>query len=265
MTLAFAATHGPNAVAALGFPHPGQGNAGSGSGSNHHHSSGSHMYGGSGHSRSNTGMAGHPALLGFGTVVLVSNIPEQLQNPDSLFTLFGVYGDVTRVKVLFNKKDNALIQMSEPQQTSLAFSHLDRLKIFGKTMRVTCSKHQLVQLPKDGQPDSGLTKDYTNSPLHRFKKPGSKNYSNIYPPSGTLHLSNIPATVSEDELRAVFARVLPAGEASIVNFKFFPKDRKMALISLDSIDDSVLCLVKLHNYQLGESSHLRVSFSKSNL
>lgn len=40
--------------------------------------------------------------------------------------------------------------------------------------------------------DAGLTKDYTNSPLHRFKKPHSKNYNNIFPPSTTLHLSNIP-------------------------------------------------------------------------
>lgn len=35
-------------------------------------------------------------------------------------------------------------------------------------------------------------RDYSQSPLHRFKKPGSKNYQNIYPPSATLHLSNIP-------------------------------------------------------------------------
>jgi hypothetical protein len=38
----------------------------------------------------------------------------------------------------------------------------------------------------------GLTKDFTNSPLHRFKKPGSKNYNNIFPPGNVLHLSNIP-------------------------------------------------------------------------
>lgn len=69
---------------------------------------------------------------------------------------------------------------------------MDKLKVFGKQIRVVVSKHQTVQLPKEGQPDAGLTKDYTNSPLHRFKKPGSKNYQNIYPPSATLHLSNIP-------------------------------------------------------------------------
>lgn len=28
----------------------------------------------------------------------------------------GVYGDVTRVKIMFNKKDTALVQFTDPQQ-----------------------------------------------------------------------------------------------------------------------------------------------------
>ncbi|XP_064083114.1 polypyrimidine tract-binding protein 1-like [Macrobrachium nipponense] len=66
--------------------------------------------------------------------------------------------------------------MSEPHQTQLAISHLDKMKAWGKQIRVALRKHQTVQLPKEGQPDAGLTKYYSNSPLHRFKKPGSKNY-----------------------------------------------------------------------------------------
>lgn len=73
-----------------------------------------------------------------------------------------------------------------------AMNHLDKLRLWGKAIRVMASKHQAVQLPKEGQPDAGLTRDYSQNPLHRFKKPGSKNYQNIYPPSATLHLSNIP-------------------------------------------------------------------------
>lgn len=42
------------------------------------------------------------------------------------------------------------------------------------------------------QNSNKLTKDYTNSTLHRYQRTGSKNLSNIYPPSATLHLSNIP-------------------------------------------------------------------------
>ena len=62
-------------------------------------------------------------------------------------------------------------------------SHLNGHKLHGKPVRITLSKHQSVQLPREGQEDQGLTKDYGNSPLHRFKKPGSKNFQNIFPPS----------------------------------------------------------------------------------
>lgn len=125
------------------------------------------------------------------------------------------------MKVLFNKKENALVQMADGSQAQLgkgwpgrvglwvvpralrsrtlsppapppAMSHLNGHKLHGKPVRITLSKHQSVQLPREGQEDQGLTKDYGNSPLHRFKKPGSKNFQNIFPPSATLHLSNIP-------------------------------------------------------------------------
>lgn len=95
---------------------------------------------------------------------------------------------------------------------------MDKLKVFGKNIRVMLSKHQSVQMPKEGQPDAGLTKDYTQSPLHRFKKPGSKNYQNIYPPSSTLHLSNIPATINEDDIKDAFAE----NGFTVKAFKFFP-------------------------------------------
>lgn len=77
-------------------------------------------------------------------------------------------------------------------QLSAAMSHLNSQKLHGKPIRIALSKHQMVQLPREGQEDQGLTKDYGSSPLHRFKKPGSKNFQNIFPPSATLHLSNIP-------------------------------------------------------------------------
>jgi polypyrimidine tract-binding protein 2 len=151
--------------------------------------------------------------------------------------------------------------MAETHQAQLAMTHLDKLKLYGKQMRVMPSKHQGVQMPKEGQPDAGLTKDFINSSLHRFKKPGSKNYQNIYPPSSTLHLSNIPPNVSEEEIKNSFTAAAFVPQA----FKFFPKDRKMALIQLGSVEEAVAALIKMHNYQLSDSSHLRVSFSKSTI
>jgi hypothetical protein len=35
-----------------------------------------------------------------------------------------------------------------------AIAHLDKVKVWGKNIRVTQSKHTLVQMPKEGQPVS---------------------------------------------------------------------------------------------------------------
>ena len=74
-----------------------------------------------------------PALPSSGpTVLLVANLDEQVIfgrqrrdwlafqriTCDILFTLFGVYGNVLRVKILYNKKDNALLQMADNHQAT---------------------------------------------------------------------------------------------------------------------------------------------------
>ncbi|XP_028588583.1 polypyrimidine tract-binding protein 2 isoform X4 [Podarcis muralis] len=207
------------------------------------------------------GRVGMPGVsAGGNTVLLVSNLNEEMVTPQSLFTLFGVYGDVQRVKILYNKKDSALIQMADGNQSQLAMSHLNGQKMYGKIIRVTLSKHQTVQLPREGLDDQGLTKDFGNSPLHRFKKPGSKNFQNIFPPSATLHLSNIPPSVSEDDLRMLFANT----GGTVKAFKFF-QDHKMALLQMSTVEEAIQALIDLHNYNLGENHHLRVSFSKSTI
>ncbi|XP_076731548.1 polypyrimidine tract-binding protein 1 isoform X2 [Maylandia zebra] len=202
----------------------------------------------------------HPIPAGH-SVLLVSNLNPERVTPHCLFILFGVYGDVMRVKILFNKKENALVQMSDSTQAQLAMSHLNGQRLHGKPLRITLSKHMSVQLPREGHEDQGLTKDYSNSPLHRFKKPGSKNYSNIFPPSATLHLSNIPPSVVEDDLKMLFA----SSGAVVKAFKFFQKDHKMALIQVGSVEEAIESLIEFHNHDLGENHHLRVSFSKSSI
>ncbi|KAK1157170.1 polypyrimidine tract-binding protein 1-like isoform X3 [Acipenser oxyrinchus oxyrinchus] len=207
------------------------------------------------------GRMGFPGLASGHSVLLVSNLNPERVVPQCLFILFGVYGDVIRVKILFNKKENALVQMADSNQAQLAMSHMNGQKLHGKAIRVTLSKHQTVQLPREGQEDQGLTKDFSNSPLHRFKKPGSKNFQNIFPPSATLHLSNIPPSVVEDDLRVLF---MSCG-AVVKAFKFFQKDRKMALIQMGSVEEAIQSLIEFHNHDLGENHHLRVSFSKSTI
>uniref|UniRef100_A0A4W4HRW5 Polypyrimidine tract-binding protein 1 n=1 Tax=Electrophorus electricus TaxID=8005 RepID=A0A4W4HRW5_ELEEL len=209
------------------------------------------------------GRLGFPSLSGGHCVMLVSNLNPEVRDILTYYFMFclGVYGDVIRVKIMFNKKENALVQMADATQAQLAMSHLNGQKLYGRALRITLSKHTTVQLPREGHEDQGLTKDYSNSPLHRFKKPGSKNYSNIFPPSSTLHLSNIPPSVVEDDLKMLFA----SSGALVKNFKFFQKDRKMALIQMSSVEEAIESLIEFHNHDLGENHHLRVSFSKSTI
>jgi hnRNP-L/PTB/hephaestus splicing factor len=138
-------------------------------------------------------------------------------SPHALFILFGVYGDVMRVKILYSKRDSALIQFREPQQAQNSVTHLNGCMLYMKKMHVTLSKHTQVQMPQPGSNEDGLTEDFTNSPLHRFKKPGSKNYQNIYAPSATLHLSNIPDGITEEYLRSLFSST----GGKVINFRFF--------------------------------------------
>ncbi|KAI4803912.1 hypothetical protein KUCAC02_025559 [Chaenocephalus aceratus] len=115
------------------------------------------------------GLSGLTASGGH-NVLLVSNLNPESVTPHCLFILFGVYGDVMRVKILFNKKENALIQMSDCTQAQLAMSHLNGQRLHGRAMRVTSSKHTTVQLPREGHEDQGLTKDYSNSPLQPLQE-----------------------------------------------------------------------------------------------
>ncbi|NWS74820.1 PTBP3 protein, partial [Crotophaga sulcirostris] len=190
-------------------------------------------------------------------VLLVSNLNPEVSLIVMLWISTGLYGDVHRVKILFNKKDNALIQMADAFQALKAISHLNGQKLYGSIMNVTLSKYQTVQLPREGQTHS-LTKDYSNSPLHRFKKPGSKSFQNIFPPSATLHLSNIPPSVTADSLKDLFTST----GSTVKAFKFFQKGFKMALIQLGSVEEAFHALIELHNRDLGEKHRLQISFAK---
>lgn len=194
------------------------------------------------------------------TVVIVSNLDNKVE-PDHLFTLFGVYGDVLRVKILFNKQDTALIQYVNSQQCQLAIENLNMCPLFGKQIGVNISKHNTVALPKPGSEaeSNRYTQDYAGSPLHRFRVANSKNYQHICRPSVVLHVSNIHRSGTEEKLVQLFSQY-----GKVVAFKFFPKDKKMALIEMDSLDSAVSALVHLHNYRIADAesgTNIRVSFT----
>jgi len=192
-----------------------------------------------------------------GCVLLVSNLTPEHTNCDSIFTLFGVYGDVLRVKILFNKRDTAMVQFATPQQAHLAQVHLNHLFLHTKELAINISKHGEVALSRESDPLSvNLTKDYTNSPIHRFRNRETRATKNIHPPSQVLHVSNLPDIAHDDELRKMFGE--EQGTEPLV--QFFLNSKNMAYVKMASVHDAVLALIRLHNFRFGDK-YIRVSFS----
>eukprot|EP00456_Euglypha_rotunda_P066066 TRINITY_DN5682_c0_g1_i15.p1 TRINITY_DN5682_c0_g1~~TRINITY_DN5682_c0_g1_i15.p1 ORF type:complete len:111 (+),score=4.82 TRINITY_DN5682_c0_g1_i15:113-445(+) len=96
-----------------------------------------------------------------------------------------------------------MIQFATPQQAQTAQVHLNHIFLHTKQISVNLSKHSEVALPRGETDDGGLTKDYTGSPIHRFRHRGARTTKNINPPSQVLHISNLHDTCTEEIGRAV--------------------------------------------------------------
>lgn len=183
-------------------------------------------------------------------VLLVNNLPEQL-TADDLFILFGCYGDVVRVKILYNKRDSAMIEFVSGEHAATALQNLNHFGLLGNELAIAVSKHSRVSPPQENDSEI-LTKDFTDSPVQRFRKAGSR--KNINAPSPVLHLSNLHDNATEDELSELFSGV---GTAVV---QFFATNRKMAYVKMESSELAAMALMKFHNQQLA-GRYLRISFS----
>jgi len=195
-----------------------------------------------------------------GSVLLVHNLDQDKVNPDVLQTLFGVYGDVLRVKILYHKKDNALIQMANSQQAALAKRYLDKAMLYGQELAILFSKHSSVQLPPPHSKldSSDLVKDFSESKLHRFKIPNSRNELHIAAPAATLHISNLP-DITEEELTTLFGEEEDK-EGGVVTVKLFGKDRHMAFITFETVEAGIHNLIRFHNHNV-KGKHIKLTFS----
>lgn len=189
---------------------------------------------------------------GAGSVLLVNNLVEGHVDCNELFTLFGVYGDVTKVKILFNKRSSAMVEFDNAEHAQHALRQLNHINFKGQEMIIATSKYPSISTPRE---DEELTCTYVGSNLHRFRSNAggpSKHARNIHPPSAVLHVSNLYDGADESQLLTLFG--------SDVAVQFFVQNRKMALVKMASVDAAVDALVKHHNRELG-GRHLRIAFS----
>eukprot|EP01113_Clastostelium_recurvatum_P014172 TRINITY_DN1767_c0_g1_i1.p1 TRINITY_DN1767_c0_g1~~TRINITY_DN1767_c0_g1_i1.p1 ORF type:complete len:547 (+),score=171.99 TRINITY_DN1767_c0_g1_i1:136-1641(+) len=210
------------------------------------------------------GMGG--AMAGQNSVLLVSNLNEERANCPALFNLFSNYGNVLRIKILHNKPDHALVQMSDYIQASTALHYLKGLVLFGKQMDINYSKHSYISATTQDPADPHC-QDYSSSAYNRFHKrhaqPGGKmhdTYKHMCAPGTLLHVSNLSPTADQASVEGLFAPYGP-----LTGIKVFDiNGKKQALIQFSTNQSAAEALVTLHNAEFDGRS-IKLSFSKNKL
>ncbi|CAI2363715.1 unnamed protein product [Moneuplotes crassus] len=194
-------------------------------------------------------------------ILIASGFPLDV-TPYKIFRLFSLYGNVTRIKIMFKKRDTALIQFMDSYQAKLAKLYLNGCMFGDGAIKVNTSKSSFIIMPKKGtkmeSEERMLAQDFSRSKEHRYKIAGSRNFQNIAPPSKVLHLSNLPKGIGEEKLQSVFLSV-----AAFEKIKFFDVGGKtMAHAEFDSISTAIEVIIAFHNYNI-EGRYIKISFSKS--
>jgi hypothetical protein len=148
-----------------------------------------------------------------GKVLLVNGIHATLADPDTLFTIFGCFGNVQKVKILNSTTDKALVQFQDPLQANRAKMLFHGITFEGTEMKIITSKYRHItggdvgggarggatesSSSGAGSSEGGgggggggdlSTKDFTAYKFHRFPRAEA----HVYAPSLVLHVGNIP-------------------------------------------------------------------------
>jgi len=211
-------------------------------------------------------------------VLLISNVPQAICQPDLLYNLFSFYGDVERIKILRRKTTCALVEFATASFAAIARDHLDGILVKGDKLVVTFSRFDRVKMPEEaGLPPDDMTKDFSGTEYQRVKRYWNEdlkkqNMKKLMKPSKTIHISGIQAGTSPNDVKRAFegsgldvdgvlgvavrakskkAETLPAVVA---------KPRMFCYLEFTSPDDGVLGLA-----QYGNSAGMRISFATDDI
>lgn len=142
------------------------------------------------------GPGGPPAVL------MVHGL-DSTMNPNRLFNLFCMYGDVNKVKFLMTKKGIAMVEMKNSRGADNVLNHLNRIKVLGSQMSISPSKHREVVIYNNNAP--GILEDgsenvqvFINSRFLRYSTEKRAAKNRLVDPTKILHFFALPLEVDED-------------------------------------------------------------------
>ncbi|CAB3363137.1 Hypothetical predicted protein [Cloeon dipterum] len=163
-----------------------------------------------------------------GSVMMVYGLNLEKVNPDRLFNIFCLYGNVVRIKFLKTKEGCAMIQMGDSLAVERAVQNLNNVQLAGSKLQLGYSKQAFlsdVQHPYQLPDKSPSFKDFMGNKNNRFINPVMASKNRIQPPSKVnkrcpcicvngpylfalprqiLHFFNTPPSLTEEQLSEVF-------------------------------------------------------------
>ncbi|CAM9481948.1 unnamed protein product [Scytosiphon promiscuus] len=148
-------------------------------------------------------------------VVMVRHVDALEVSPEAICHLFGLYGDVMKVKLVASR-GMALVQMRYPVQAVNAQRLLDQTPLSGMTLEVKASSQWTINDPTatDFSGVQGLHRQVVEMPksdaiisYQTCPSPEDKRYrDSMSPPCPTLVVDNVPPDVSAEAITSIFAK-----------------------------------------------------------
>ncbi|EWC77899.1 hypothetical protein C923_01394 [Plasmodium falciparum UGT5.1] len=197
-------------------------------------------------------------------VLICYNIPKEYTDVNKLFNLFSIYGFVTRIKILREKPDAALIQYSNYIFSSLAQEYLQRARISNQSIEVNFSKiHDIRVSQRQQNNESHNTKIFSNYDQRYVLSDQGKYIKAACRPTKCLFISNLNENVNEDCVMNLFNKY-----GNINKLQFLPvkegKRHLSIIVEMNTEDMATKALMDLHNFYL-KDRYIKVSYTKSRL
>ncbi|XP_073528697.1 heterogeneous nuclear ribonucleoprotein L-like isoform X2 [Phyllobates terribilis] len=138
-----------------------------------------------------------------GIVAMIGGLHQEKMNCDRVFSLFCLYGNVSKVKFMKSIPGTALVEMTDEFAVQRAVSNLNMVQIFGKTVSVCVSKQYSV-VPSHMfylQDGTSSYKDFSMSKLNRFTIATQPSKNLMQPPSCVLRYYNVPLKTTESNFQ----------------------------------------------------------------
>lgn len=204
-------------------------------------------------------------------VIQVTGFTSHKVNCDTIFILFGVYGDVLKTKVNFNTPTPcAYVEFKNEDGAERAIRFLGKngtpCPLYNDIIQISYAPFSVLEEPTTLEEGEEF-KAYLGSPLHRFTKGSAtgriKNIDHVYPPNRVLCISNINYNSQSSTIESEFMKY----NLRIENIKFFGHKQKlgtkMALVSFPTLNDAVTALVECHDIKI-DDYHININFADNN-